>query len=127
MAEEKIGADPHFRYTQPFDEHGTDECFGIPLRQLASEADYRHAVDPGAVERGDALLFGHQQRRRFVGTDDLRWMRVKGHRHGDAAMLDGAALHALDDLEMSAVQAVEVTEREHGMHEPRWSRVVRKM
>ena len=82
---------------------------------------------PALAERVDPLLLRHQQRRRLVGADDLRRVRIEGHRHGDAAVLDGAALHALDDLEMSAVQAVEVAEREHGMHEPRRPRIVGKM
>ena len=42
-------------------------------------------------------------------------------------MFGGAAPDALDDLEMSAVKAVEVAEREHGMHKPRRARVVWKM
>ena len=46
---------------------------------------------------------------------------------GGAAVLDGAALHALDDLEMSAMQAVEVAEREHRMHEPGRPRIVGKV
>jgi hypothetical protein len=54
-------------------------------------------------------------------------MRIERHRHGHAAMLDGAALHAFDNLEMSAVEAVEVAEREHGMHEPGRPRIVGKM
>ena len=54
-------------------------------------------------------------------------MRIEGHRHRRAAMLGGAAPDALDDLEMSAVKAVEVAEREHGMHEPRRARVIWKM
>src|ERR1051325_6763562 len=54
-------------------------------------------------------------------------MRIERHRHGRAAMLGGAAPHALDDLEMSAVETVEVAEREDGMHEPRRRRVVWKV
>jgi len=42
-------------------------------------------------------------------------------------MLGGAAPHALDDLEMSAVKAVEVSEGEDGMREPRRARVVWKV
>ena len=42
-------------------------------------------------------------------------------------MLGGAAPDALDNLEMSAVKAVEIAEREHGMHEPRRPRIIWKM
>ena len=54
-------------------------------------------------------------------------MRIERHRHRRAAVLDGAALHALDDLEMSAMQAVEVAEREHRMHEPGRPRIIGKV
>jgi len=54
-------------------------------------------------------------------------MRVEGHRHGRPAVLGGAAPHAVDDLEMSAVKAVEVSEGEHGMREPRRARIVWKV
>ena len=74
---------------------------------------------PGPMQRLEPLRLRHQQRRRLVRPDDARRMRVEGHRHRRAAMLGGAALHALDDLEMPAVQAVEVAERQHRMHQPR--------
>src|SRR6185436_13603190 len=54
-------------------------------------------------------------------------MRIEGHGHRGAAMLGCAAPHAFDDLEVAAVKAVEVAEREHGMHEPRRPRVVGKV
>jgi hypothetical protein len=42
-------------------------------------------------------------------------------------MFGGTAPDALDDLEMSAVKAVEVAEGKHGMHEPRGARIVWKV
>jgi hypothetical protein len=42
-------------------------------------------------------------------------------------MLDGAALHALDDFQVSAMQTVEVAESEHGMRQPRRARIVWKV
>ena len=42
-------------------------------------------------------------------------------------MFGGTAADALDDLEMSAVETVEVSKSQHGMHEPRRTRIVRKM
>ena len=100
---------------------------GVPLRQLVREPHHRHALHAGAVQRLEPLRLGHQQRRRLVGPDDPRRMRIEGHRHRRAAMLGGAALHALDDLEMAAVQAVEVAERQHRMHQPRRPGVVREV
>ena len=127
VSEEEIGADPDFRHVQPFDQHRAHERVRIPARQLAGEANHGDAVDPRLAERGNPLIFCHQERRRLVGAYHLRRMRIERHRHGDAAMLDGAALHALDDLEVSAVQAVEVAERQHRMHEPGRPRIVGKM
>ena len=127
VAEQEVRADPHFRDTQPVDEHRAHERLGIPLRQLVREPHDRHARNPGPMQRLEPLRLGHQQRRRLVGPDDPRRMRVEGHRHRRAAVLGGAALDALDDLEMPAVQAVEVAERQHRMHQPRRPRVVREV
>ena len=48
VAEQEVGADPDLRHAQPVDEHGAHERLRVPLRQLAREADDRHAVDAGA-------------------------------------------------------------------------------
>ena len=40
-------------------------------------------------------------------------MRIEGHRRRRAAALAGAPAHAVDDLHVPAVQAVEVPERQH--------------
>src|SRR5204862_3818536 len=120
-------ADPHLGDAQPFDQDGAHELIRIPSRQLVREANDRDGVDAAAVERLETLVLRHQQRRRLVGPHHPRWMRVEGHRHRGAAMLGGAATDALDDLEMSAMKAVEVAEGEHGMDQPRGWRVVWKV
>jgi hypothetical protein len=79
------------------------------------EADDRHALHAGAAERLDPLLGRHQQRGRLVGTDHARRVWVEGHRGRRAATLARAAAHAVDDLRVAAVQAVEVAQREHGI------------
>ena len=68
---------------------------------------------PARAERLELLLRRHQQRRRLVGAEDARRMRIEGHRGGRAAALARAPPHAVDDLHVPAVQAVEVPEREH--------------
>ena len=113
VPEEKIRADPDLGDVQPLDQHRAHERLGIPLRQLRREADDGDAVHAGARQRLELLLVGHQQRRRLVGPHDLRRMRIEGHRHGRRAALLGAAPHALDDLQMTAVHPVEIAERQH--------------
>jgi hypothetical protein len=54
-------------------------------------------------------------------------MRVEGHRHRRPAVFGRAAFHTIDDLLVSAVQTVEVAKREHGMDDPWWTRIVRKV
>ena len=76
------------------------------------------------MQRLEALRLGHQQRGRLVRPDDARGMRVEGHRHRRAAVFGGAAFHAIDDLLMSAVQAVEVAEGQDRVDEPRGPGVV---
>jgi hypothetical protein len=83
------------------------------------------AGDAGAFQRAQPLGRRHQQRRRLVGPDDARGMRIEGHRHGRAAALDGPALHAFDDLQMSSVQAVEVAEGQDGVRDPRRAGLIR--
>ena len=54
-------------------------------------------------------------------------MRVEGEDEAGAATFGGAPLDALDDLEMSPMQPVEVAERKHRrspMHGPRLVRVM---
>ena len=81
---------------------------------------------PGAAERLELLIRRHQQRRRLVGPEHARRMRIEGHRRGRAAALAGAPPHAIDDLHVAAVQPVEVAEREHRLV-PARRRVVRKV
>src|SRR5262245_13986450 len=54
-------------------------------------------------------------------------MGVERHRHRGATVLECTAPHPLDDLEMSAMQAVEVAEREHRMHQPGRPRIIGKV
>ena len=86
---------------------------GLPLRHLAREADHGGALHAGARQRVELLRLGHQQRRRLVGPQDARRVRIERQHHAGAAAFGGAALDALDDLDVAAMQAVEVAEREH--------------
>ena len=113
MAEQKIRADPDFRHAQPVDEHRPDEHFRIPAGQLRREANDRRALEAGLLERLQLLRLRHQQRRRLVGPDDARRMRVEGHHDGGRAMLAGDPAHAIEDLAMTAMQAVEIAQRQH--------------
>mgnify|MGYP003693591221 CR=1 FL=1 len=97
---------------------------GSHARHLAREPDDRHALHARAAQRLEPLLRRHQQRRRLVGPDDARRMGIEGHRRGRAAAFARAPAHAIDDLRVAAVQAVEVPEREHGLV-PAQRRVVR--
>ena len=126
MAEEEIGADPHFDTRSQSTSTVRTNISGIPLRHLVREADDGDALHAGARQRLEPLLGRHQQRRRLVGPDHARRMRIEGHRRRRAAALAGAAPHAVDDLDVAAVQAVEVAEREHGIV-PARRRVVGKV
>ena len=82
---------------------------------------------PARCDRLELLRRGHQQRRRLVGPDDARRMRIEGHHDGRGAALAGDAAHAIEDLAVAAVHAVEVAEREHRLHPARRPRVVGKV
>jgi hypothetical protein len=45
-------------------------------------------------------------------------MRVEGHGHGHATALDSAPLYTVEDLQVSAVEAVEIAQCQHRAHEP---------
>ena len=63
-------------------------------------------------KRLELLRGRHEQRRRFVGPDDARGMRVERHDDGSGAALAGDAADAVEDLAMAAVHAVEISERQ---------------
>ena len=69
--------------------------------------------------RLELLRLGHQQRRRLVGPHDARRMRIEGHDDGGGAALAGDAAHAIEDLAMAAMHAVEVAERQHRLRPAR--------
>ena len=50
--------------------------------------------------------------RRLVGTDDPRWVRVEGEDEGGAAALGADAADLLDDLDVPAMQPIEIAEGE---------------
>ena len=126
VAEQEIRAHPHLGDVEPVDEHSAHEHFRIPARELHGERHDCRTLKARARQRLEFLRVGHQQRRRFVGTDDTRRMRVEGHDDGRRAALAGDALHAVEDLAVPAVQAVEVSERQHRLRPTRRPRVVRK-
>ncbi len=124
VAEEEIGADPYLRDVQPVDQRRPDERFRIPPRQIGGEAHDGRPLEAGLRERAELLLDRHQQRRRLVGTDHPRRMRIERHHHRGRAVLIGDAPHAIEDLAMAAVQPVEVPQREHRALPPRGARIV---
>ena len=81
---------------------------------------------PAFAERLELLLERHQQRRRLVGPDDARRVGIEGQDERRAAALGGDAADALDDLGVTAVQAVEVAERQHGLVPARRARIIGK-
>jgi hypothetical protein len=85
------------------------------------------ALGSGLGDRLELLRLRHQKRRRLVGPDHARRMGIEGHDHGGRAALVGDALHAIENLAVSAMQAVEVAEREHRMDPPRRTGVLREM
>ena len=99
---------------------------GSHRESSSGEADDRDALHARAREGLDLLIRRHQERRRLVGPQHARRMRVEGHRRGRAGALPGPPADAVDDLHVSAVQPVEVAEREHRIV-PARRRVVGKM
>jgi hypothetical protein len=57
------------------------------------------------------LRLRHQQRRRLVGADNSRRVRIERHHHRCGAAFSGDSPHALENLAVTAMQAVEVAER----------------
>ena len=111
VAEEEIGADPHLRHAQPLDKDVANERLGIPLRELGREAHDGRALDAGLFERLEFLSLRHDERRRFVGSDDTRRVRIEGHHHRRGAPFAGDAAQPFENLAVAAVHAVEVAER----------------
>ena len=124
MSEEEIGPHPHLGDAQPVDQHRPHERLGIPAGQVRREADDRDAIDAGALERLELLRLGHEQRRRLVGPDDARRVRVEGHHDRRGVPLIRNARKAIEDLAVAAVQAVEVAERQHRLHPAHRPRIV---
>ena len=112
VAEEKVGANPDFGHVQPLHQYRANERLRVPLRKLWREPDNRHAVHPAARQRVELLLIGHQQRGRLIGPNDLRRVRIEGHRDGRRAALFGSPTHSLDDLQMTAMHPIEIAERQ---------------
>jgi hypothetical protein len=54
-------------------------------------------------------------------------MRVEGHDHGGGVTLAGDAAQPIEDLAVSAVEAVEIAEREHRIPPARRPRIIRKV
>ena len=73
------------------------------------------ASRPGALERLELLIERHQQRRRLVGPQHARRMRIEDHRHRRAVPLAGLPAHLVDELLVAAVQPVEIAERDDRM------------
>ena len=126
VPEQEVGADPDLSDVEPLDQHGPDECLGIPQRQLAREPDDRDSLHASAPERLELLRSRHEQRWRLVGPQHARRMRIERHRGGRAGTFAGAAPHAIDDLHVPAMQTVEVAQRNDGLM-PAERRVFREM
>ena len=125
VPEQKICAHPDFGDMQPLDEHRAYERLRIPLSQLRCESDDGHTVHAAASQRLELLLLRHQQRRRLVGADDLRRMRIERHRHRRGSTLFGPAPYALDDFQVTPMHAVEITEGEYRLMPPRRPWIIR--
>ena len=113
VSKQKIRAHPYLGDVQPLDEHGADKALRIPRRQLVRKAHDSYALHAGTAQGFELLRRGHQQRRRLVGPQDARRVRLEGHRCRRAATLAGAPPHAVDDLHVPAVQAVEIAQGHH--------------
>ena len=75
---------------------------------MPDAAERLESSAPSVISSGGALS----------GRTHARRMRIEGHRGRRAAALAGAAPHAVDDLHVPAVQAVEVAERQHRLVPP---------
>src|SRR5262249_23664366 len=115
VAEQKVRADPDLRHTEPLDEHPPYERLRVPLRQLVREADDRRALDAGVFERFELLRGRHDERRRLVGTDDTRRVRIERHHDGGRPAFAGDPAQTLENLAVTAMQAVEVAEGQDRM------------
>jgi hypothetical protein len=91
------------------------------------EADDGDAVEAGALDPLEPLGFRHQQRRRLVGTNYAWRMRIERHHQRRGGALGRHAAHALDDLDVTAMQAVEVAQRQDGMLPARRTTIVGKV
>ena len=71
----------------------------------------RDALHAGALEAFQLLVERHELRRCFVGPQDTRGMRIEDDGDRRPAALARFAAHALEQLQMAAVEPVEVAER----------------
>ena len=83
--------------------------------EAAVDEEAGRSLDARRRNRLETLRRGHQERRRLVRPHHPRRMRIEGHRDRCRAALFRAAPHALDDLQMTTVHAVEIAEREDGL------------
>ncbi len=127
VPEQEVGPHPHFSDPHPVHQHAADERFGIPLRHLVRKAHDRRTLDAGPRDRLEPLGGRHQERRRFVGPDDARRMRIEGHHGWGGTALVRDAADAVQDLPVAAMHAVEVAERQHRMTPACRARIVRKV
>ena len=126
MAEQEIRADPDFGDAQPLDEHRPHEGLGTPLRQLVREPHDGRAVHADLREAFELLRLRHQQRRRLVGLT-TRGGCGSNVITTDVACARGDAAQTIEDLAVSAVQTVEIAEREHRIPPARRPRIVREV
>jgi hypothetical protein len=88
------------------------------------KADDGASLDPGRSQRLELLVQRHQERRRLVGTHDARRMRVEGEHERCPAAFGGHAPDPLDDFDVTAMETVEITKRQHRLMPARRTRIV---
>ena len=98
--------DPHYHYVHP-----TNDCnHWVPFDPIAGGDMFTFAMTC-LRERLDPLIERHDERGRFVGPDDPGRVRIERDDERQRHALACLTNHALDDLQMAAVQAVEIPER----------------
>jgi hypothetical protein len=89
-----------------------------------SKAHDRASLDPGFSQRLEFLIQRHQEGRRLVRAHDARGMRVESQHERRPAPFGGHAPDALDDFAVTAMEAVEITKRQHRLMPARRTRIV---
>jgi hypothetical protein len=109
----------HQRRVQPLDEHHVHELVGVQPAELGGERQYAERVHAELLDQLGLAPDRAEHGRVAARPDDLARVRVEGHHHQRQAEVAGPGQRAADQCLVTAVNAVEDTDRHHAPTPPR--------